>query len=80
MKPPNRKLGEPIPPRLILGPYGVLRMADGSDPALYLRAVRRKWIKEGRMQTGEPIAISIIDLPSMERIEGKALLARNWSA
>ena len=80
MKPPKRKLGEPIPPRLILGPYGCLRMADGSDPALYLRAVRRKWIKEGRMQTGDSIPIAIIDLASMERIEGDALLLRSCGA
>ena len=80
MKPPNRKLGEPIPARLILGPYGTLRMADGSDPAKYLRAVRRKWIKRGLMQTGDSVPIAIIDLKSMERIEGEALLARNWPA
>jgi len=80
MKPPDRKLGEPIPPRLVLGPYGTLRMADGSDPAIYLRAVRRKWIKEGRMRTGDAIPIAVCDLPSMERIENDALLARNWGA
>jgi hypothetical protein len=55
-------------------------MADGSDPALYLRAVRRKWIKEGRMQSGDAIHIAIIDLPSMERIEGDALLFRSLGA
>ena len=80
MKPPNRKLGEPIPPRLILGPYGTLRMADGSNPSSYLQKVRRKWIKDGRMKKGESIAITICDLPSMERIEGDALLLRSWGA
>jgi len=77
MNPPIRKLGDPIPPRLILGPQGVLSMADGSDPAAYLRKVRRKWIKEGRMAKGEPIAISICDVASMERLEQDAWLSRN---
>jgi len=80
MNPPNRKLGEPIPPRLVLGPQGVLSMADGSDPRDYLQKVRSKWIKEGRMAKGEPIAISICDVANMERLEGSALLARNWGA
>ena len=80
MNPPNRKLGEPIPPRLVLGPQGVLRMADGSDPRDYLVKVRRKWVKEGRMAKGEPIAISICDVANMERLEGSALLAKSWGA
>ena len=80
MNPPMRKLGEPIPPRLILGPQGVLSMADGSDPAAYLRKVRRKWIKDGRLGKGQPIAISICDVANMERLEGSALLAKSWGA
>jgi hypothetical protein len=55
-------------------------MADGSDPAAYLRKVRRKWIKDGRMGKGQPIAISICDVANMERLEGSALLAKSWGA
>ena len=80
MNPPIRKLGEPIPPRLILGPEGVLSMADGSDPRDYLQKVTSKWIKQGLMAEGEPIAISICDVANMERLEGSALLARSWGA
>jgi hypothetical protein len=77
MNPPIRKLGDPIPPRLVLGPQGVLSMADDSDPRDYLQKVRSKWIKQGLMAEGEPIAISICDVASMERLEKDAWLARN---
>jgi hypothetical protein len=74
MKPPNRKLGDPFKPRLILMPNGTLAMADGSDLQAYLKAVRRKWKVKGKV----PVAITT--LPDLLRLENDAFLARNQGA
>lgn len=74
MKPPNRKLGEPFAPRLILKPNGTLAMADGSSVQDYLRRVRRKWRVRGDVQ------VTINILASQLIVEKDALLARGWGA
>jgi hypothetical protein len=75
MKPtPNRKLGDPIPPRLILTPQGTLKMVDGSDPADYLKAVRRMWKVRGNVE------ICVIRRVAMEDMERDAFLYRNRGA
>lgn len=75
MKAVRRKLGEPIPDRLILLPNGTLAMADGSDPAAYLRSVRRSlWKCRG------PVAVVIQPKKHAETLEGEAWLLRNIGA
>lgn len=74
MKHTPRKLGEPIPPRLILKANGTLVMADGSDPAAYLKSVRRFWKVRGNQE------VCITPRKFTERLEGEALLARNWAS
>lgn len=74
MKPPNRKLGEPFEPRIILMRNGNLVMADGSDLQAYLKAVRRKWKVKGK------VPVAIITLPNLLRLENDAFLARNHGA
>lgn len=74
MKPPDRKLGEPFEPRIILMPDGTLAMADGTSVQAYLRKVRRKWRVKGE------VPVAIITLPNLLRLENDAFLARNYSA
>lgn len=74
MKPIPRKLGDPIPERLLLKPDGTLAMADGSDPAVYLKAVRRMWKSRGTV----PICIN--NIPNQESVEFRALLQLGHSA
>ena len=74
MKPPNRKLGDPFEPRIVLMRNGNLVMADGSDLQTYLKAVRRKWKVKGK------VPLAIMPVTSLLRLENDALLARNWSA
>ena len=75
MKPvPNRKLGDPIPPRLILTPQGTLKMVDGSDPADYLKAVFRSWGADGDIQ------VCICPREQTEHMEQQAFLFHAFSA
>ena len=74
MKPPNRKLGDPFEPRIVLMRNGNLVMADGSDLQAYLKAVRRKWKVKGKV----PVAITPIQ--DLLRLENDAFLARNQGA
>jgi len=74
MKPPDRKLGEPFEPRIVLMRNGSLVMADGSDLQVYLKAVRRKWKVKGK------VPVAIITLPDLMRLETDAFFARNQGA
>lgn len=74
MNPTNRKLGEPIPVRLILTPQGTLKMHDGSDVSEYLKLVRRSWKVRGNL----PVCITPRD--STEELEFQALMYRNRGA
>lgn len=75
MKPtPNRKLGDPIPPRLILTPQGTLKMVDGSDPADYLKAVRKMWKVRGNVE------ICVTQRKAIEGLELQAFLHLNRGA
>ena len=74
MKPPQRKLGEPFDPRIVLMRNGTLVMADGSDLQAYLKAVRRKWQVKG----ATPIAI--LPNPELLILENDAILARSWGS
>ena len=80
MKPVPRKLGDPIPVRLLLNSDGTLSMADGSDPAAYLKAVRRFWIKRGLAEARTPVAVCISTNVAMEQIERDATLYRSYGA
>jgi len=71
---PNRKLGDPIPPRLILTPQGTLKMVDGSDPTDYLKAVRRMWKVRGNVE------ICVTRRKAIELLENEALLYRSHGA
>jgi hypothetical protein len=64
---PNRKLGDPIPPRLILTP-------QGSDPTDYPKAVRRMWKARGNVE------ICVTRRKAIELLETEALLYRNHGA
>ena len=75
-----RKLGDPIPVRLLLGPDGMLSMADGSDPRDYLKSVRKIWIKRGFATAGAAVPVCISTLPIMESIETQAVMHRHHSA
>jgi hypothetical protein len=70
MKPPNRKLGDPFEPRLVLMPDGTLAMADGSNVQAYLKAVRRKWKVKGKLP------VSIAKIQDLLRLENDAFLGR----
>lgn len=74
MKPPDRKLGEPFEPRIVLMRNGNLAMADGSDLQAYLKAVRRKWKVKGE------VPVAIITIQDLLRLENDAFLARNYGA
>ena len=74
MKPVKRRLGEPIPVRLILTPQGTLEMVDGSDVSAYLKRVRRMWKVQGRVE------VSITERDAAQRLEMEALLHRYHSA
>lgn len=70
MKPVKRKLGDPIPVRLILTPQGTLEMVDGSDVSAYLKRVRRMWKVRGRVE------IVVARREHIEAVELDALLHR----
>ncbi len=74
MKFTPRKLGEAIPARLILKPNGTLAMVDGSSPAEYLKSVRRAWKMRGNIE------VVIGHREAIQRLEGEALMMRNWGA
>jgi len=69
-KPGTRKLGEPIPPALILRPNGTLAMIDGSDPAEYLKAWRRAKKIKGNFE------VCVAGRKTMESLEADALTIR----
>ena len=72
MKPPDRKLGDPFEPRMMLMSDGTLAMADGSSVQDYLRKVRRKWKVKGN------VPVALISIQDLLRLENDALLARNY--
>jgi uncharacterized protein (DUF362 family) len=74
MKPAQRKLGEPIPTRLVLNQKGELFMVDGSSVPEYLKACRRMWGAKGHLQ------VVISPRLSIENLEQEALLRRSHSA
>lgn len=74
MNPHNRKLGQPIPIRLILNRKGELSMADGSPVADYLKACRKAWKAQGDLE------VCMTPRLSMEALETEAFLYRNHSA
>lgn len=74
MKWTPRKLGDPISPALLLKPNGTLAMADGSDPADYLKSYRRAQGFKG------DVPISVCPITAMERIEFEVIIHRNHSA
>lgn len=74
MKPPDRKLGQPFEPRLVLMPDGTLAMADGSSVQAYLKAVRRRWKAKGK------VPVAILTIQDLLRLENDAFLARNQGA
>jgi len=70
----NRKLGEPIPIRLILDRKGELSMADGSPVADYLKTCRKAWKAKGQLE------VCITPRLAVEALETDAFLHRNHFA
>lgn len=68
----RRKLGTTPHRRLLLRTDGTLAMSDGSDPAAYLK----RWRRYQGMRGSAPV--SMLPTDALERLEGDALLARNW--